>query len=525
MSSPTLPAAMSPAASEISDLPRILDAPSESSPGSETSWSDVVDQDHKFPIADRDLKTHLAELYSENIVAKACRTAGRSLIDVASSTGTKKTPTGFPETVSQSEQSNGRYELREPDFWTCGFFPGELAALKERCVRFPRHTGLNDRRAIPVSQLHSQLARSCEIWLEPLHDMAARTDTHDLGFIIMPALQRDWELTGNRRSLNTIIKAARSLASRYVPSARAIRSWDCMLKRDISITDMEQNAIIIIDSLCNLDLLYYAAAHSGDDELAAIATAHAQTLLTTHLRPERIVTTAKNGYRGKLYSTCHVANLDPRSGELHWRRTAQGYADASTWSRGQAWAILGYAQTYMWTKKRQFLDAACGAAEYFIHRLESAPSFVEKVTGRGKIGRYVPLWDFDGPVADEMRPLRDSSAGVIAANGMLILFQALNAISQHSVASRFLEASITIVKDTLDFSLAEERACFLSDPSADGELLVQDVVPGKTFDAVLKNGTANNNDGARRRLWDHGLVYGDYYLVEYGNRLLQMGLV
>ncbi|KAG7101372.1 Unsaturated glucuronyl hydrolase like protein [Verticillium longisporum] len=229
--------------------------------------------------------------------------------------------------------------------------------------------------------------------------------------------------------------------------------------------------------------------------------------------------------RGGLYSTCYVANLDPRSGELHWRCTAQGYADASTWSRGQAWAILGYAQTYMWTKKREFLDAACGAAEYFIHWLESAPSFVEKVTDRGRIGRYVPLWDFDGPVADETRPLRDSSAGVIAANGMLILFQALNAISQHSVGSRFLEASITIVKDTLDFSLAEERACFSSDPSADGELVVLDVVPGKTFDAVLKNGTANNNDGARRRLWDHGLVYGDYYLVEYGNRLLQMGLV
>ncbi|CRJ81795.1 hypothetical protein BN1708_001974 [Verticillium longisporum] len=249
MSSPTLPVAMSPAASESSDSPHILDAPSESSPGSETSWSDVVDQGLKFPIADRDLKTHLAELYSENIVAKACRTAGRSLTGVASSTGTKKTPTGFPETVSQSEQSNGQYEFREPDFWTCGFFPGELAALKERCVRFPRYTGLDNTRAIPVSQLHSQLARSCEIWLEPLHDMAARTDTHDLGFIIMPALQRDWELTGNLRSLNTIIKAARSLASRYVPSARAIRSWDCMLKRDISITDIEQNAIIIIDTV------------------------------------------------------------------------------------------------------------------------------------------------------------------------------------------------------------------------------------------------------------------------------------
>ncbi|KAM0280996.1 hypothetical protein ACHAQH_003725 [Verticillium albo-atrum] len=516
---------MSSATSETSEPPQISGTPSEGSPGSETSWSDFNDLGYKSFASDRDLESHLAELYSENIIAKALRTAGRSLADRVTSTGIKKIPTGFPETVSQSEQSNGQYDFREPDFWTCGFFPGELAALRERCVQYPRHMRIDGTEAIPVPQLYSQLVQSCDTWSEPLHDMAARTDTHDLGFIIMPALQRDWESTGNPRSLNSIIKAARSLASRYVPSAKAIRSWDCMLKTDISITDMEQNAIIIIDSLCNLDLLYYASAQSGDEELATIATAHARTLLVTHLRTEKAVTAAKNGYRGQLYSTCHVANLDPRSGELWWRRTAQGYADDSTWSRGQAWAILGYAQTYVWTKNREFLDAACGTAEYFIHRLETAPSCVEKVTEKGIIGRYVPLWDFDGPIEDESKPLRDSSAGVIAANGMVILFQALSAMSRHSLARRFLEASITIVRDTLDLSLAEEQARFASGPSASGELEVQDVVQGKTFDAVLKNGTANNNEGARRRIQDHGLVYGDYYLVEYGNRLLQMGLV
>jgi hypothetical protein len=40
----------------------------------------------------------------------------------------------------------------------------------------------------------------------------------------------------------------------------------------------------------------------------------------------------------------------------------------------------------------------------------------------------------------------------------------------------------------------------------------------------LKNGTANNNVGANRRYWNHGLVYGDYYLLQFGNRLLRMGL-
>ncbi|KAM0328880.1 hypothetical protein ACHAQA_005296 [Verticillium albo-atrum] len=516
---------MSSEASEVSEPPRDLGTPVGGSPRSETSWSDVLDQTRTSFTKDRDLTTYLAELYSENIVAKACRTARRSLADAITLSGAGKIPTGFPETVSQSDQGNGRYELREPDFWTCGFFPGELAALKERCVQYPHYMRLDGKGTISVSQLCSHLSQYCETWSKPLHDMAARTDTHDLGFIIMPALQRDWELTGNPHSLNSIIKAAQSLASRYVPSAKAIRSWDCLLKKNLTVTDMEHNAIIIIDSLCNLDLLYYASKHCGESELATIATVHAQTLLTTHLRPESVVTTAENGYRGQLYSTCHVANLDPKSGELKWRRTAQGFADLSTWSRGQAWAILGYAQTYMWTKNRKFLDAACGTAEYFIHRLETAPSCVEQDSNNGRIGRYVPLWDFDAPISDASKPLRDSSAGVIAANGMLILFQALSAMSRHSLGSRFLEASITIVRDTLDLSLAEEQARFVSSPSANGELEVQDVMEGKTFDALLKNGTANNNEGARRKLWDHGLVYGDYYLVEYGNRLLQMGLV
>ncbi|KAF3343063.1 hypothetical protein VdG2_09050 [Verticillium dahliae VDG2] len=39
------------------------------------------------------------------------------------------------------------------------------------------------------------------------------------------------------------------------------------------------------------------------------------------------------------------------------------------------------------------------------------------------------------------------------------------------------------------------------------------------------NGTANNNEHALRRLKNHGLVYGDYYLVEFGNRLMKMGFV
>jgi len=54
---------------------------------------------------------------------------------------------------------------------------------------------------------------------------------------------------------------------------------------------------------------------------------------------------------------------------------------------------------------------------------------------------------------------------------------------------------------------------------------VEDVEMGKSFDSILKHSTANNNAGANKRYWNHGLVYADYYLLQFGNHLLRLGLI
>ncbi|KAK9797615.1 putative Six-hairpin glycosidase-like protein [Seiridium cardinale] len=461
----------------------------------------------------------IQELFAENILAKTLRTAIKSA---------QHLPNVFPEHVPEDGPDAGKYHLREADFWTCGFFPGTLYSMLERAVKFPQSLRFTPDGLDP-RDLREELFRLCRTWVEPLYPMADRTDTHDIGFIIMPALRLDWELTGNQRSLDSIIHAARGLASRYVPSARAIRSWDLMRKKDVEILSMEENLILIIDSMCNLDLLYYAAAHSPhDQDLRDIATEHATTLLDTHLRLESTISRSDDAYAGQWYSTCHVANLDPKTGAIKRRMTAQGYADHSTWARGQSWAILGYAQTYMWTRDEKFLHAACGCAEYFLHRLETSPPCVEVPSSSGRKatkGRYTPLWDFDAPTDDPtnaMNPLRDSSSGMIAANGMLTISQALAALDQNALAGRFRRTAMNIVEDVLDFALAEEKARITL--LTDAVISVEDVEVGKTFEGILKFGTANNNTNARKRYANHALVYGDYYLVEFGNRLLRMGL-
>jgi hypothetical protein len=493
---------------------------------SETSLSEGAAETKEHGIHEQKPGLHkvLLELFEENIFAKPCRAASRVLQDF------NPAREGFPEIVPQQGPRQGQWELREPDFWTCGFFPGTLYALLERSIRYPGSLRADSTELASSTIIRNHLLPLCKSWSEPLHTMASRTDTHDIGFIIMPALRRDWELFGSGRSLASIVQAARSLATRYVPSSGAIRSWDCLLKKDITVTDMENNLLVIIDSMCNLDLLFYAAAQTGEQRLADIAATHATTLLKTHLRPESVRSTAKHGYQGQLYSTCHVANIAPQTGDLKWRCTAQGYANDSTWSRGQAWAILGYTQAYSWTKSERFLDAACGCAEYFLRRLETSPSCVELPVESGeghknvRNGRHVPLWDFDAPIENPQKPLRDSSAGVIAANGMLLLSQALAALGRHRLSHHFFDASIEIIKDTLDVSLATEKAKFTTPGKDKTSMEVEDVVLGATFDALLKHGTANNNENARRRYANHGLVYGDYYLVEFGNLLLSMGL-
>lgn len=339
-----------------------------------------------------------------------------------------------------------------------------------------------------------------------------------MSFMIQPSMRVRWEVLGDERALDAILTAARALHTRNNATVGAIRSWDILSQQGVDISSPTEDFLVIIDSMCNLDLLYYASAVSGETQLRDAATAHARTLIRSHLRAEK-----DPGGKKKLFSTIHVVNFDPQSGSIKERRTGQGYNAESTWARGQAWGIMGYAQTYLWTTEPQFLDTAIALAEYFIMRVESSLPFREPQRAKRGCqgGRYVPLWDFDAPILDTSNPLRDSSAGVIAANGMLILSQALAGLGRADESARFRDMAITIVKDTLDFSLAPEKAktVYLRD-----EVMTKEVTPGSRFDAILRNATANYNAKDHKRYWDHGLVYADYYLVEFGNRLLRMGL-
>ncbi|KAF2276165.1 Six-hairpin glycosidase [Westerdykella ornata] len=442
----------------------------------------------------------LSEIYSENVIAKIVQVARRGLKQEAPLSA-------YPHTVPQEGPNKGKYEYREADFWTCGFFPGSIYALLERSIKFPRAIQTHGHVRPPLERRLLTMGRH---WSVAINKMSSRTDTHDMGFIVQPALQKDWELTGNPESLQSVVNAAYALASRYNERVQAIRSWDVAINDRYSITDMKTNFLVIIDSMCNLDLLYYVGYHQNDQSLIDIATTHANTIMAAILRPD--------------YSSYHLVNFDPATGLPKAKMTNQGHKDESTWTRGQAWAIMGFAQTYTWTKDLRYLETAIKCAQYFLGRLEEC---------RGRHHHHlVPAWDFDAPQENPTEPLRDVSAGVIAANGLFIIHQSLQSLSKSVVQSiaadtDFLDVSLQIIHQTLDMALDKDFASFAAENTmvnGTGTGSLELSVKESRFDAILRHATANYNEHAHQKYWDHGLVYADYFLLEYGNKLLRAGL-
>ena len=113
-----------------------------------------------------------------------------------------------------------------------------------------------------------------------------------------------------------------------------------------------------MDTMINLELLFFAAKNGGNPYCYDIAVSHAETTMRNHFRPD-----------GSCY---HVAVYDPESGKFLRGCTHQGYSDSSMWARGQAWAIYGYTVVYRETRDPRFLEFACKVADVYLDRLRTA---------------------------------------------------------------------------------------------------------------------------------------------------------
>ncbi len=268
-------------------------------------------------------------------------------------------PGAFPSVTDQA----GEWQTGPAYQWTSGFFPGSLW-LAYRRTHQPAFKA--DARA----------------WTHRLTGQATDTSTHDIGFKIMSSFGNGYAITHNKTYKPVILRAAKSLASRYRPEVRAIRSWGARTNH--------HHFKVIIDNMMNLRLLFWASAHGGPRAWKHIAIQHALTTAALFLRHDG--------------SVIHLVDFNPTTGQVMTTANPQGYSADSTWSRGQAWAIDGFTSAYQETGKTVFLAAARRTAKYFTTRLPDS---------------CVPYWDFDAP--DIPNAPTDTSAAAIAADGLLQL--------------------------------------------------------------------------------------------------------
>lgn len=259
---------------------------------------------------------------------------------------------------------NGRYrnDMGESNiaWWTNGFWGGLLWQLYHAAVK----------------PLYMQKAVQVEERLDRALNGYENLD-HDVGFMWMPTAVANYRLTGNHDSLVRGLHAANILAGRFNLRGNYIRAWNG-----------DRTGWMIVDCLMNLSLLYWAAEETKDPRFDVIAERHADTVLEKILRPDG--------------SCNHIAILNPMTGELEALPAGQGFAEGSAWSRGQAWAVYGFAISYAHTKEQKYLDAAKRAAHFFI-------------AGAALTG-YLPLCDFRAP---EVPVYYDSTAGACAVCGLL----------------------------------------------------------------------------------------------------------
>lgn len=251
--------------------------------------------------------------------------------------------------------------------WRSGFFPGSIWYLYEL-------TG--DTSYLPLARKYTEAIRSAE----------HLTWHHDIGFIINCSFGNGLRLAPDTAAYkNVMIQAAKSLCTRFRPNAGVIQSWD--VKGNSWQSERGWECPVIIDNMMNLELLFEATKLSGDSTFYKVAVAHADRTLSEHFRPD-----------GSCY---HVVDYNISDGSVRHKQTAQGYADESVWSRGQAWAIYGFTICYRETKDRKYLDQALKT----FNRMKNDPHMPEDL---------IPYWDMDAPnIPDEPRDV--SSASCIAS--------------------------------------------------------------------------------------------------------------
>lgn len=116
----------------------------------------------------------------------------------------------------------------------------------------------------------------------------------------------------------------------------------------------------------------------------------------------------------------------------------------------------------------------------------------------------------------------DVLVGVIVVNGLLVFVQILIKCGQYIEVDGYLWNVIMIVEDMLVLCFLKEQV-FLEMRFNGGVLVVFKNGVLVLFESILRNLMVIWNKYSQSWNGDYGLVYVDYYLIEFGNCFFQFG--
>lgn len=162
--------------------------------------------------------------------------------------------------------------------------------------------------------------------------------------------------------------------------------------------------------------------------------------------------------------TAHESIFNTKDGNFRCPNTQQGYSGFTTWTRGLAWAVCGFAEQIEWidsTGEEEFKDfggkqpllklmlkAASATCDFYIENtpVDGVPYWDTGAPGLDKLGDYLsrpadPYNDYE-PV--------DSSAAAIAAQGLLRLGHYLKGKEDVKNGERYWLAGLRVLDTLLD---------------------------------------------------------------------------
>ena len=309
-----------------------------------------------------------------------------------------------------------------------------------------------------------------EAWNAPMLGQEP-TQNHDTGFLNYYGSAQSYERTKDKKYRESVLRSAARLEQLFHPEVGLIST-------------APNGNDTIMDTMINLEVLWWAAKETGETKWRDLGRWHAQKTLEWLVRTDGSVFQSVH-YRvgdaqdvrvgaGRAYPM--PASVKP--GDWVFKHTHQGFAADTSWSRGTAWALYGFARAFQETGEPAFLEASRRVAAFVADHLPED---------------RVPWYDY----RDEgvLYRNRDTSAAAINAAGLLRLAEA---VPDKKAAKAYRDEARATVQSLIDRYLT---------PVAAGD---------KAPPGYLRHGCGTSPQ-------DGPLIFGHYYLLEALQKLEREG--